>query len=208
MSFEHCHFCKPPVRHAGYHSDCPYYAADIAARSAAKEEKRRLTDAKCDWLRAPIQDAALSTTEMREQEKMITEMELGHRIRDLRKKKGLSQLSFAADIDAPQSTVASWETGRCYPRLESLGRLERVFGVPVSSLLLESGAPKGVPTEQEIGKRILAWRTIRGMTLACRQGGRRADHDVTVRLLLALEDLTGLTFREMFGECEGRDGRV
>lgn len=34
---------------------------------------------------------------------MITEMELGHRIRDLRKKKGLSQLSFAADIDAPQS---------------------------------------------------------------------------------------------------------
>ena len=29
---------------------------------------------------------------------MITEMELGHRIRDLRKKKGLSQLSFAEDI--------------------------------------------------------------------------------------------------------------
>lgn len=52
MSFEHCHFCKPPVRHAGCHSDCPYYAADIAARSAAKEEKRRLTVAKCDWLRA------------------------------------------------------------------------------------------------------------------------------------------------------------
>lgn len=32
--------------------------------------------------------------------------------------------------------------------------------------------------------------------------------DTTVRLLLALEDLTGLTFREMFGECEGRRGRV
>jgi hypothetical protein len=38
------------VRHAGCHSDCPYYQADIAARSAAKEEKRRLTAAKCDWL--------------------------------------------------------------------------------------------------------------------------------------------------------------
>ena len=25
-----------------------------------------------------------------------------------------------------------------------------------------------------------------------------------VRLLLALEDLTGMTFRELFGECEGR----
>ena len=96
---------------------------------------------------------------------MVTEMELGHRIRDLRKKKGLSQLSFAADIDAPQSTVALWETGRCYPRLESLGRLEKAFDVPVSALLLESGIPKGVPTEQEIGKRILAWRKLRGMTL-------------------------------------------
>ena len=34
--------CLPPVRHAGCHSDCPYYQADIAARSAAKEEKRIL----------------------------------------------------------------------------------------------------------------------------------------------------------------------
>ena len=50
MSFEHCHFCKPPVRHADCHSDCPYYAADIAKLRAAKEEKRRLTGAKCDWL--------------------------------------------------------------------------------------------------------------------------------------------------------------
>lgn len=66
MSFEHCHVCKPPVRHAGCHSDCPYYAEDIAKLRAAKGEKRRLTDAKCDWLRAPIQNAALSTTEMRE----------------------------------------------------------------------------------------------------------------------------------------------
>lgn len=32
----------------------------------------------------------------------------------------------------------------------------------------------------------------------------RGDRDVTVRLLLALEDLTGMTFRELFGECEGR----
>lgn len=35
----------------------------------------------------------------------------------------------------------------------------------------------------------------------------RCDRDTTVRLL-ALEDLTGLTFRELFGKCEGRHGRV
>lgn len=32
----------------------------------------------------------------------------------------------------------------------------------------------------------------------------RGDRDTTVRPLLALEDLTGMTFRELFGECEGR----
>ena len=30
------------------------------------------------------------------------------------------------------------------------------------------------------------------------------DRDVTIRMLLALEDLTGMTFRELFEECEGR----
>lgn len=32
----------------------------------------------------------------------------------------------------------------------------------------------------------------------------RGDRDTTVRLLLALEDLTGKTFRDLFGECDGR----
>lgn len=24
-AFEHCHSCKPPVRHPGCHSECPHY---------------------------------------------------------------------------------------------------------------------------------------------------------------------------------------
>lgn len=36
----------------------------------------------------------------------------------------------------------------------------------------------------------------------------KGDVDATIKGLLALEDLTGLTFRELFGECERRDGRV
>ena len=50
MSFEHCHFCEPPTRYPGCQDHCPHYAADISALRAAKEEKRRLTAAKCDWL--------------------------------------------------------------------------------------------------------------------------------------------------------------
>ena len=43
--------------------------------------------------------------------------------------------------------------------------MAEAFGVPVSTLLLEGGAPNGIPTEREIGKRISAWRKLRGMTL-------------------------------------------
>ena len=32
----------------------------------------------------------------------------------------------------------------------------------------------------------------------------KGDVDATIRGLLALEELTGMTFRELFGECEGR----
>lgn len=96
---------------------------------------------------------------------MITELELGNRIRDLRKKTGLSQLDFGTDIGTTQATVAWWESGRGYPKLESIGKMAEAFGVPVSTLLLEGGTPNGIPTEHEIGKRILAWRKLRGMTL-------------------------------------------
>lgn len=43
MSFEHCHSCKPPTRHVGCHSDCPYYQADIAKYNEAKEAEARQT---------------------------------------------------------------------------------------------------------------------------------------------------------------------
>ena len=32
----------------------------------------------------------------------------------------------------------------------------------------------------------------------------KGDIEPTIQKLLVLEDITGLTFREMFGECEGR----
>ena len=101
---------------------------------------------------------------------MITELELGHRIRDLRKKKGVSQLDFSADVGTTQATVAWWESGKGYPKLESIGRMAEAFGVPVSTLLLEGGAPNGIPTEREIGKRISAWRKLTLQQLADKAG--------------------------------------
>lgn len=53
MSFEHCHFCKPPARHPGCQDHCPHYAEDIAKVRAAKAEEKRQTQAKTTiWARA------------------------------------------------------------------------------------------------------------------------------------------------------------
>lgn len=49
MSFEHCHFCKPPMRHVGSHGDCPYYQADIAKYNEAKEEERQTQERGAYW---------------------------------------------------------------------------------------------------------------------------------------------------------------
>lgn len=52
MSFEHCHFCLPPVRYPGCQSHCPHYAEDIAKIQAAKAEEKRQSQAKDDCLGA------------------------------------------------------------------------------------------------------------------------------------------------------------
>ena len=52
MSFEHCHFCLPPVRYPGCQDHCPYYAADIAKHvPGAMEMDNKMADARrvLDW---------------------------------------------------------------------------------------------------------------------------------------------------------------
>lgn len=51
-AFEHCHVCKPPVRHPGCHSKCPHYKEDIDRYYAAKAEEARQSQEKDDYLGA------------------------------------------------------------------------------------------------------------------------------------------------------------
>lgn len=51
-AFEHCHSCKPPVRHPGCHSECPHYQVDIAKYNAARDEEQREAQEKDDYLSA------------------------------------------------------------------------------------------------------------------------------------------------------------
>ena len=63
-------------------------------------------------------------------------MDLGERLREARKKKGLTQDEVAAHLELSQrSTVAHWESGRQGPSKPYLSRLAILYGVPIEYLL-------------------------------------------------------------------------
>jgi transcriptional regulator with XRE-family HTH domain/phage FluMu protein Com len=61
--------------------------------------------------------------------------ELGQRIYDERKKKGLSQTDLATEIGVSAKAVSKWETGEAQPTLENVSRLAEVFHVSTDYLL-------------------------------------------------------------------------
>ena len=60
---------------------------------------------------------------------------IGQNIKRLRTQKGLTQTSVADAIHVTPQAVSRWETGACYPDLESLINLAVYFDVRVDDLL-------------------------------------------------------------------------
>ena len=60
---------------------------------------------------------------------------IGQNIKRLRTQKGLTQTAVAEAIHVTPQAVSRWETGACYPDLESLIFLSILFGVTVDNLL-------------------------------------------------------------------------
>ena len=59
------------------------------------------------------------------------------KIKELRKKKCLSQCELAELLSVQRSTVAKWETGRTFPRTEQLPKLARALNCTIDELLRE-----------------------------------------------------------------------
>ena len=53
----------------------------------------------------------------------------------LRKIKGLTQESFAAEVGVSRQSVYKWESGQSYPDVEKLLKIARTFGVTVDDML-------------------------------------------------------------------------
>lgn len=70
---------------------------------------------------------------------MIDQRELGHLIKELREKKGMTQLEMAARLNLSDRTISKWETGRGYPDITFLERICELFSLSVTELLSGAG---------------------------------------------------------------------
>lgn len=73
------------------------------------------------------------------------------RLKELRKKAGLSQVQLAVHMQVTQQAVGKWETGRSSPDLEALSRLAQLFNVSVDYLLgREEASPAPLSAAPEV----------------------------------------------------------
>ena len=64
------------------------------------------------------------------------------RLKELRKKKGISQLRLATDLNTTQNTISRYETGEREPGINELIMLADYFNVSVDYLIGRTENPK------------------------------------------------------------------
>lgn len=63
-------------------------------------------------------------------------MNFGQQIKDLRKKKGLTQEQFALKLNVTRQAVSNWENDKNLPDLELLILMSSVFSISLDQLIL------------------------------------------------------------------------
>lgn len=98
--------------------------------------------------------------------------ELGAKLAQLRKEKGLSQEELAKILHLNQSTIAYYETGKKRPSYEVLQELASFFNVSVDYLLGRTDDPRPVEEIAE-EKRYIPGTSVKGVL-----GGRSSSSDI------------------------------
>lgn len=62
-------------------------------------------------------------------------MELGEKLQELRKGRGLTQEALAEELHVSRTAVSKWESGRGWPSIDSLKQIASFFGVTIDELL-------------------------------------------------------------------------
>ena len=64
------------------------------------------------------------------------------RLKELRKKKGISQLRLATELNTTQNTISRYETGEREPGIDELIKIANYFNVSVDYLIGRTENPK------------------------------------------------------------------
>ncbi len=71
-----------------------------------------------------------------------------NRIKELRKKHGLSQQELADALHVHQTAVSQWENGKTAPDLDNLQQMAKLFGVSTDYILGQSKPTPSIPAPQ------------------------------------------------------------
>ena len=74
-------------------------------------------------------------------------MEFHEKLRELRRRKGLTQEQLAGELYVSRTAVSKWESGRGYPGIDSLKEIANYFSVSLDDLL--SGEEVPVPAKED-----------------------------------------------------------
>lgn len=87
----------------------------------------------------------------------------GERLKELRKKNGYTQVSFADKLHVSKGTVAMWEMGKRKPGFEMLCTLSELFDVRIDYLLGKSDDGSSVKVSEEQIAQHTVWSTEENM---------------------------------------------
>ena len=82
-------------------------------------------------------------------------MTVGEKIREARKKLGLTQNALARRLGIPYQGISQYERGTRNPKLETLNRIADSLGVPLSQLLPDDVQPAKGPIQKEFNRAIM-----------------------------------------------------
>lgn len=88
-------------------------------------------------------------------------IQLGSRIRELRKLKGVSQLELAYDMDMSMNTISGIELGKISPKIETLKKIAQKLDINIAELFeFSNRQPKDKIVRrkvEEISRRLLGY---------------------------------------------------
>lgn len=139
-------------------------------------------------------------------------MELSQKLKEIRKKQGLTQLELAERLFVSRQAISGWEAGTSRPSTENLQSLSRLFNIPLETLLDDSAEAEPAAAQEKLPAEEQAKEEDKGQGKA-----RRYKAIVLVIVLLAIllttavlahrrtaqEKMGAMTFSEM--ECDDFD---